>query len=83
MGMFFNRKDFICENCGKRDTPNKMQKGSLLIEIILWLIFIIPGLIYSFWRMSTKFNACPSCKKDTMIPIDSPKGQKLLKEYSN
>lgn len=46
----------------------------------MWLFFIIPGLIYSVWRQSSYHKACPVCGGTNLIPIDSPVGQKLLKE---
>jgi len=58
----------LCWSC------NDGTKGSLLIEIILWLCLLIPGLIYSIWRMTTKYKACPACKQATLIPADSPMG---------
>lgn len=44
-----------------------------------WII-IIPALIYSIWRLSSKYKACPECKHPSMIPANSPKGRKLIKE---
>jgi hypothetical protein len=58
-----------------------MTKGSLIIEIFLWLLIIIPGLIYSLWRMSSKYNACPKCKNDSMIPTDTPIGKQMLEKH--
>lgn len=69
----------ICANCGSIGKPKKVTKGSLFIEIILWLCFFIPGLIYSIWRMTSKYTACPSCGAKNMVPLNSPVGQKLQK----
>ncbi len=74
-------KQYVCTNCGYTGAPKKITKGSILIEIILWLFLIVPGLIYSIWRLTTKYDACPKCKNPTMIPVDSPKGQKLVEEH--
>ena len=71
-------KQFVCTACGYIGSPKKIVKGSILIEIVLWLFFIIPGLIYSTWRLTTKYDACPKCKNATMIPVDTPKGQELV-----
>jgi hypothetical protein len=48
-----------------------MTKGSFLIEFLLWVCFIVPGLIYSIWRLGTRHKGCPSCG-GPMIPVDSP-----------
>lgn len=69
--------DSICTTCGYRGMPKKFYKGSFLMEIALWLLFLIPGFIYSLWRQVSKFEACPACKKPTMIPVNTPIGKKL------
>ncbi len=65
--------DMFCPNCGTIGTPKKVTKGSILIEIVLWLFMILPGLLYSLWRLSTRHSACPSCGAPNMIPANSPK----------
>ena len=76
------RREKICSNCGFRGKPKLVTKGSILIEIVLWLALIIPGLIYSIWRHTSRYMACPKCGADHMVPLDSPRGKILLKEYS-
>lgn len=73
----------ICRNCGYIGESKTVTKGSLLIEIALWLCFIVPGLIYSLWRVTTRYSACPTCHNPTMIPIDSPIGKKLAAEIKD
>lgn len=72
---------YICSNCGHKGLPETFTKGSCLIELILWFFFIIPGLIYTVWRISSRHGICPSCKSPNMIPENTPKGQKLIKEF--
>lgn len=73
---------YICTNCGYLGKPVKVTRGSIFIEIILWLAFLIPGLIYSLWRLTTRYQACPKCRHESMIPADSPRGQKLIREFN-
>lgn len=73
-------QQMICSNCGYVGVPKRVTKGSMGIEIVLWLFFIIPGVIYSLWRGSSKFKACPSCGAQNMIPLDTPNGRKLLQD---
>jgi hypothetical protein len=70
----------ICKECGYVSLPVTKVKGSIWIEIILWLCFLAPGLIYSVWRLTTKHKACQKCGSPSVIPIDSPMAQKLMKE---
>ncbi|OGF22362.1 hypothetical protein A2Y83_04000 [Candidatus Falkowbacteria bacterium RBG_13_39_14] len=72
------KQQFVCATCGFVGYPIKVVKGSIFIEIVLWLSFIVPGLIYSIWRLTSKYDACPKCKNASMIPTDSPMGQKLI-----
>ena len=73
------KKEYVCNACGYVGVPKKITKGSIAIEIVLWLMFIVPGLIYSIWRLTSRYEACPNCKTpNSMIPTDSPVGQKLV-----
>ena len=71
----------ICKECGYSGKMKKDVAGSFAIEIILWLCFLLPGVIYSVWRQTKRREICPKCKSLNLIPIDSPAGQKLLKEF--
>jgi len=73
-------EEFVCSSCGYKGNPQARTKGNILIEIILWLFVIIPGLIYSIWRLTSKQKVCPRCSQDAMIPVNSPMGQKILSE---
>lgn len=68
----------VCSGCGYAGGPMKTAPGSMGVEILLWLFFMVPGLIYSIWRVSSQFAACRSCGKDTIIPSGSPRGAELL-----
>lgn len=66
----------VCKDCGHIGSSKQVIKGSIIFEIILWLCFIVPGLIYTIWRLSTKRQACPECG-GSMIPVNSPIGRKI------
>ena len=70
----------VCTQCGNISQPKLGVKGNGLIEIILWLFFIVPGIIYSIWRRSGQKNVCVKCKSDQVIPIDTPRAKKILEE---
>jgi hypothetical protein len=73
---------YICPSCGTRGLPATKTKGSIFIEIILWLCLIVPGLIYSIWRLTTRQKVCPSCGNAGMIPIATPGGQQLAEQFA-
>ncbi len=71
-------KQLICSQCGHVGNSKIAIKGNGAIEIVLWLCFIIPGIIYSIWRSSSRHKVCQSCGSNILIPLDSPVGRKLL-----
>ncbi|HAF43462.1 MAG TPA: hypothetical protein DCK83_00575 [Gallionellaceae bacterium] len=71
----------ICPNCGTRGTPKSVTGGSMGIEIVLWLCFIVPGLIYSLWRLSSKKDGCPACGMPNMIGVETPNGRMLVEKF--
>jgi len=72
------KEKFICVNCGCQEYPKTMTNGSIFIELFLWCFFIIPGVIYSLWRLTTRYKACPLCRVPNMISLASPRGKQLL-----
>lgn len=65
-------KQLFCLTCGHEGPGKNVTKGSLLIEIILWMAFLIPGLIYSAWRHSSRHKTCSRCSATTLVPPDAP-----------
>lgn len=77
-GKISDTGNMVCQNCGTRGEPKTITKGSIAIEIILWLCLIVPGLIYSVWRLTTRQPGCPACGQTSMIGINTPKGRQLI-----
>jgi DNA-directed RNA polymerase subunit RPC12/RpoP len=71
---------YICKNCGNLTSPIKVTRGSFLMEVILWFFFIIPGIIYSLWRITGKSYVCQYCSSTLIVPTDTVIGQQLLKQ---
>jgi len=69
--------DLICTKCGNQTKFKKVTPGSIFIELILWICFIVPGLIYSIWRLSSKYLACALCGSRELVPLKSPMGIQL------
>ena len=68
----------ICSNCGTIGKPKTIVKGTFLIEVFLWLFLIVPGIIYTIWRVSTKYKGCST----NIVPLNSPRGKELNLKYS-
>jgi len=72
-------KESICPNCGYIGRRKTVTRGGCFIELVLWLFFLLPGLLYSVWRLSSKYKVCPHCESEAaFVPVSSPRGQKLL-----
>jgi hypothetical protein len=69
-----------CPNCGSVSVLKKFTPGYFWVELVLWICFIIPGLIYSTWRLAGRYHGCSICKSKSMIPLSSPKAKQALKE---
>lgn len=67
-----------CTACGAQTYGKARTRGSILIELILWLAFLLPGLIYSIWRLSTRQKVCTVCDSPDLIPLNSPKARQAL-----
>ena len=67
-----------CPNCGALGGSRMRQRGSFLTEVGLWLFFVIPGIVYSLWRLSTKERVCAICGHPGVIPSDSPRARQEL-----
>lgn len=70
----------ICTQCNMQGRGETVRPGSFIIEVILWLFFIVPGIIYSIWRICAKYKVCKTCGGRTLIPKDSPAGMKLMED---
>jgi hypothetical protein len=70
----------ICESCGTVGKPVTHTKGSFILEVVLWILFCAPGLIYTIWRLTTREQVCPTCK-GKMIATNTPRGQLLMQQY--
>ncbi len=73
-------EEIVCTSCGYVGEPATITKGTMSVEIILWLCFLVPGLIYSVWRVSSRHDGCPTCGQTALIPRTSPMAQKFLRE---
>ena len=67
-------KKFICSNCGYLGRPETQKKGSERMEMMMWWCFLLPGFIYSTWRIITRYKVCPECKSPYVVPVTHQQG---------
>jgi predicted RNA-binding Zn-ribbon protein involved in translation (DUF1610 family) len=72
-------KPMVCTTCGEHGQPIVKAPGSFGMEVLLWLLFIVPGVLYSIWRLAKRGHVCPSCGASTLVPPTSPVGQRFIK----
>lgn len=58
-----------CHQCGGQGRPALYTPDSILIEIVLWLCFIIPGLLYSLWRHAARKKVCSYCGNPYVVRV--------------
>lgn len=57
--------------------------GSAWLELGLFCLGIIPGIIYGMWRLTaSKKKLCPVCGSEEIVGLSTPIGQKLQRELS-
>ena len=61
-----------CLTCGTDGRTTTNTRGSIWNEVVLWICFIVPGLIYSLWRHSSRSQVCRACGSGSVVPTDSP-----------
>jgi len=68
----------ICTHCHTRVTPEVHTPGSAGLELLAWIVFLVPGLLYSLWRRNARTLICPVCKAPNPIPLTAPAAQQLI-----
>lgn len=73
--------DWVCTACHSVGRPRTKTRGLFAVEVLLWMCFLIPGFLYTLWRVATRYKACARCEA-AVIPLDSPRGRELSRGAS-
>lgn len=68
----------VCTRCLSAGPARKITPGSMLIELVLWLCLVVPGLVYSLWRLSARYTGCATCGAREVVPASSPAARQIL-----
>lgn len=68
----------FCTHCGFVGFPTTFTKGSFVIEIALYFVMILPGILYTLWRLTSRYSGCAKCLTPNMIPATSPVAKAAL-----
>ena len=77
-------KKYICMECGCQRDPIKAKRGLLVIEVFMWLLYILPGVIYSIWRRVRSQEVCPNCLNPSIVLTSSSRAmgvRRLMKAF--
>ncbi len=77
-GIDLSRK-YICMECGCQRDPIDAKRGLLAIEICMWLLYILPGVIYSIWRRVRKQQICSNCRNPSIELTSSSRVMKMMR----
>ena len=57
-----------------------MIRGTLKMEIMHWVVFMVTGPFYSVWRRTGQEKGCANCRSSDLIVENSIAGRKWLEE---
>ncbi|MDH5762415.1 MAG: hypothetical protein OEZ51_05490 [Nitrospinota bacterium] len=77
-GIDFTKK-YVCMECGCQRDPIDAKRGLLVIEIFMWLLYILPGVIYSIWRRVRKQQICPNCRNPSVVLTSSSRAMAMMR----
>lgn len=78
--MFSFKVKVVCKDCGHVGLSKKKPKGSVVIEILLWFLLLVPGIIYSVWRTLNRTFYCSKCGEMRVTRADSPMGKAVINQ---
>lgn len=75
------RNQFICGHCGRHGKNGELSNSDAGCLIAIILLVTVVGIILLPFVWGKK--KCPKCGSANIVPLDTPRGQKLLKECSD
>ena len=66
----------ICVRCGATSKP----KGVSGLEVLLWVLGVVPGAIYHFARRRSRARKCRKCGGDA-FRVNSVEGAAIAKHF--
>ena len=71
----------VCTKCGYYGEGQ--YPGSLAVEIILWIVLAVLGILYSWWRrILNTDDICPKCLAKSMVSIQSNEGKDAIAKFN-
>jgi predicted nucleic-acid-binding Zn-ribbon protein len=70
----------ICANCGRKWSKRELAGSGTGCIIAVILFISVIGVVFLPFVWGKK--KCPKCGSTNIVPLDTPRGRKLLEEYS-
>ena len=62
---------YLCRSCGNEGRARRTYRGSFFVELGLWLLLFLPGLVYTVLRATKRKQvSCVACKSPDLAPAD-------------
>lgn len=78
MARRLSNDEYICPTCGHMGRAALQLRGSSIVERLLWLLLIVPGPLYSYWRRQGGQVECAGCGDSHIVKVDSKLGLVML-----
>ena len=73
----------LCPACWLLAAPAKRLRGSPALELVLWLLLLLPGALYAWWRHWHSYRVCSQCGSESVLAENSPEAAMLLASQPN
>lgn len=68
----------VCQNCEEVGRVIIHMPGSNILEIVLFLCYLVPGIIYAVWRRQSKKQVCGACGSDRIVAAKTRVGLSII-----
>ena len=71
--------NYVCTVCQSSfGSPKTVTPGSPAVELLLYGLLFIPGLLYTSYRLANLRKVCPKCGASDFVGTDTPRGLTIL-----
>jgi len=73
--------EMACATCGHVGKVRLKNRGSVIVLLAMFCLFIIPGLFYLLYMLTGNYKVCRTCGAREVIGLDTPRGRELAARY--
>jgi hypothetical protein len=67
-----------CLDCGFVGLPKQCKPGTFGVEVVLWVLLVVPGVVYTIWRLSSRYEGCAKCGSKRIVPAGENMAQTAI-----